>query len=74
MDNVQREISVAFFAESLINRPSEFRRFLADESGLTTSEYAVAGALIAITLAATFDSLGSQVASLINVVTVLITF
>jgi Flp pilus assembly pilin Flp len=58
--------------EILITIKRELKRFLADDSGLTTTEYAVAGALISIVLAVTFASLGSQIGILINVVTTLI--
>ena len=41
-------------------------QFLHDEDGLTTVEYAVAGALIAAALVTAFVSLGGQVATLIT--------
>ena len=43
-------------------------QFLHDEDGLTTVEYAIAGALITAALVATFVSLGDQVATLITVI------
>ena len=44
-------------------------QFLHDEDGLTTVEYAVAGALIAAALVAAFVSLGDQVAAVITFIT-----
>jgi pilus assembly protein Flp/PilA len=41
-------------------------RFFADESGFTTVEYAVAGALISIALIGAFITLGGSVAGMIN--------
>ncbi len=41
-------------------------RFFADESGLTTVEYAMAGALVSIALIAAFITLGGSVAGVIN--------
>jgi pilus assembly protein Flp/PilA len=42
------------------------RDFLADESGLTTVEYAVAGALISVTIIAAFIALSNAVEFNIN--------
>ena len=41
--------------------------FLRDEEGLTTVEYAVAGALVAAVLVASFTSLGGAVATTIGI-------
>ena len=43
--------------------------FLRDEDGLTTVEYAVAGALIAASVVAAFGLLGDQVESVIRFIT-----
>ena len=40
-----------------------------DEEGLTTVEYAVAGALISLAVVAAFTGLGNQVAAVIAVIT-----
>ena len=42
------------------------KQFLNDESGLTTVEYAVAGALVAATLVTAFTQLGTQVKAVID--------
>ena len=42
------------------------QNFLKDEQGLTTVEYAVAGALVAATLVAGFTNLGQAVLTRIN--------
>jgi Flp pilus assembly pilin Flp len=42
---------------------------LRDDCGLTTVEYAVAGALITVTMALAFTSLGSAVQSVIEFIT-----
>ena len=44
--------------------------FLRDEEGLTTVEYAVAGALIAAAVVAAFGLLGDEVENVINGITV----
>ena len=41
-------------------------RFYADESGFTTVEYAVAGALISIALIGAFITLGGSIAGMLN--------
>ena len=41
-------------------------QFLRDEEGLTTVEYAVAGALVAAAVVAAFTALGNQVGVVIN--------
>jgi pilus assembly protein Flp/PilA len=41
-------------------------KFLSDESGLTTVEYAVAGALVAAAVVTAFGALGNQVGVVIN--------
>ena len=43
-------------------------RFLADDTGLTTVEYAVAGALVTLALVVAFTALASQIATSIGVV------
>ena len=40
---------------------NEFAKFLKDEEGLTTVEYAVAGTLIALAVVVAFTSLGKAV-------------
>ncbi len=42
--------------------------FFKDESGLTTVEYAVAGALITVAVIGAFTTLGGSVAGTINIV------
>ncbi len=44
-------------------------KFLRDEEGLTTVEYAVAGALITIAVVAAFTDLGAAVAQTIGEIT-----
>ena len=44
----------------------DIKRFLADEEGLTTVEYAVAGTLIALAVIAAFSQLGGTVGEGIN--------
>ena len=44
-------------------------QFLRDEDGLTTVEYAVAGALIAASVVAAFSALGNQVTAVITFIT-----
>ncbi len=44
-------------------------RFLADESGLTTVEYAVAGALISLAVIGAFTALGVSVGATIDAIT-----
>lgn len=41
-------------------------KFLRDEKGLTTVEYAVAGALVAAAVVLAFESLGEQVGTVIT--------
>ena len=41
-------------------------QFLRDEEGLTTVEYAVAGALVAAAVVLAFGALGNQVGNVIN--------
>jgi pilus assembly protein Flp/PilA len=43
--------------------------FLRDEEGLTTVEYAVAGALITVAVVGAFTALGGQVAATIATIT-----
>lgn len=49
------------------------RRFLMDESGLTTVEYAVAGALISIAVVGAFTALGTQVGITIGLIEAAVT-
>ena len=44
----------------------DIKKFLADEEGLTTVEYAVAGTLIALAVIAAFRLLGTTVGTKIN--------
>ena len=44
----------------------DIKSFLADEEGLTTVEYAVAGTLIALAVIAAFKLLGTTVGTKIN--------
>jgi len=44
-------------------------QFLRDEEGLTTVEYAVAGALVAAAVVAAFKALGVQVTGVITTIT-----
>ena len=46
-----------------------FTDFIDDESGLTTVEYAIAGALVAGTLVVAFSDLGDAVSGTINCLT-----
>ena len=48
-------------------------QFLRNEEGLTTVEYAVAGALIAAAVVVAFETLGNQVGIVINTITTAIT-
>jgi len=43
-------------------------KFFRDEKGLTTVEYAVAGALITVAVVAAFTALGGSVAGTINII------
>ena len=43
-------------------------RFFQEEEGLTTVEYAVAGALITVAVVAAFTTLGGSVAGTINII------
>ena len=47
--------------------------FLRDEKGLTTVEYAVAGALVSAALVVTFRALGLSVAGVLGNITALLT-
>jgi len=44
----------------------EFRSMIRDEKGLSVTEYAVAGGLVAAVAAAAFTTLGSNISSKIN--------
>ena len=52
---------------------SAVNNFINDEEGLTTVEYAVAGALITLALVAAFTSLGSAIATTIGQITTVLT-
>ena len=43
-------------------------RFLRDEEGLTTVEYAVAGALITVAIVAAFSALSARIAATIGII------
>ncbi len=47
---------------------AKFMNFLRDEEGLTTVEYAVAGALITVAVVAAFTALGGSVAGTISII------
>ena len=47
--------------------------FLYEEKGLTTVEYAVAGALVTVAVVAAFTALGGQVSATIGTITAAIT-
>ncbi len=47
---------------------TKFMNFLRDEEGLTTVEYAVAGALITVAVVAAFTALGGSVAGTISII------
>ena len=48
---------------------NQLAKFLKDEEGLTTVEYAVAGTLIALGVVIAFGTLGNQVATSVNEIT-----
>ena len=48
------------------------RKFLKDESALTTVEYAVAGALISVTVLGAFTTLGGSVGATLAIVDALL--
>ena len=48
---------------------TKLMRFLRDEEGLTTVEYAVAGALITVAVVAAFTALGGAVGATIGTIT-----
>ena len=45
------------------------KKFIRDEEGLTTVEYAIAGGLVGAGVIAAFDLLGEEVARVINEIT-----
>lgn len=49
-----------------IEMKEKIMKFLRDEDGLTTVEYAVAGALVAAAVVTAFTDLGTQVGTVIN--------
>jgi pilus assembly protein Flp/PilA len=55
------------------NMKQKIMTFLRSEKGLTTVEYAVAGALVAAAVVAAFQALGIQVTAVINTLTTAIT-
>ena len=48
---------------------NQLAKFLKDEEGLTTVEYAVAGTLISLAVVVAFGQLGDQVADSVNDIT-----
>ena len=48
------------------------RKFLTNESGLTTVEYAVAGALVSLAVVGAFQLLGAEVGTTINKLTAVV--
>lgn len=52
---------------------SAVNNFINDEEGLTTVEYAVAGALITLALVAAFTMLGGAIATTIGQITTVLT-
>ena len=46
----------------------QFRRLIREEEGITTVEYAVAGGIIAATVATAFTSLGTAVSTKLGVI------
>ena len=61
----------------ILNRREKMKKiivdFLREEEGLTTVEYAVAGALVAVAVVAAFRSLGLQVGTTIGTLETAIT-
>ena len=47
---------------------AQILKFIRDEEGLTTVEYAVAGALITVAVVGAFTALGGSVAATINAI------
>ena len=52
--------------KGVIEMKLDIKKFLADEEGLTTVEYAVAGTLIALAVIAAFRLLGTTVGTKVN--------
>ena len=50
----------------MINLKNAIAKFIRDEDGLTTVEYAIAGGLVGAGVIAAFSALGSEVARVIN--------
>ncbi len=50
-----------------------FYKFLSDDSGLTTVEYAVAGALVSLAVVAAFTLLGGAIGDTIDLLTAAVT-
>ena len=48
---------------------TSIKRFVREEEGLTTVEYAVAGALISVAVVAAFTALGTQVSTTLGTIT-----
>ncbi len=46
----------------------KFMDFIKDEEGLTTVEYAIAGALVGLTVITAFTALGEEVGNVINAI------
>ncbi len=52
----------------VVQMKARFMNFFQDEEGLTTVEYAVAGALITVAVVAAFTALGGSVAGTISII------
>ena len=57
-----------FFNLEVVNMKEKILNFFREEEGLTTVEYAVAGALITVAVVAAFTALGGSVAGTINII------
>lgn len=51
---------------SNLNCIAYFKKFLREEDGLTTVEYAIAGGLVSAAVVTGFDTLGDNVSTVIN--------
>lgn len=60
--------------DSMMKMLSEkIKRFLREEEGLTTVEYAIAGSLVGLAVVGAFTALGGQVGTVIDSITAIIT-
>ena len=57
-----------FDPKGIVPMKAKLMNFLRDEEGLTTVEYAVAGALITVAVVAAFTALGGSVAGTISII------